>query len=137
MLPNWLDYLTANNAITISTCNSKNEINKNIVNIQDKIVTKLFLPELNPKIYQEALKLTVEEATSIKNMKVLYRHFMIKQGDEIIIVELNLDGMDYAIKALSGNNEAIEAMENAILEVGDNPNRWVIPFYRNLFPELQ
>jgi hypothetical protein len=43
--------------------------------------------------------------------------------------------MDYANKALSGNNEAIEAMEQAILEAGDNPNRWIIPFYRNLFPE--
>ena len=69
-------------------------------------------------------------------MKALYRHFLIKQNNDLIVVELNLDGMDYTLKALNGGDEAIEALEKAIAETGDNPNRWVVPFYKNLFPEL-
>lgn len=137
MMPNFLDNLTANNALAILNCScSKTTINTNISNIQNKIATRLFLPELNPAAYQKTLQLDDEDILSIKNMKALYRHFMIKQKNESIIAELNVDGMDYAIKALSGDEEAIEIMERAILEVGDNPNRWIIPFYRNLFPEL-
>ena len=137
MMPNFLDHLTAKNALAIlNCCCTKIAINKNISNIQNKISTSLFLPELNPESYQKALTLTDDEIQSIKHMKALYRHFMIKQKNETIIVELNVDGMDYAIKALSGGDEAIEIMEKAILESGENPNRWIITFYKNLFPEL-
>jgi type IV secretion system protein VirB4 len=135
-LPKWLDQLTNNNAIALLLCNIKDGIHTNIQAINDKIATHLFFPSLSPKLYQAPFNLTDSEVNSIKNMKTLYRHFMIKQGLKIIIAELNLDGMDYAIKALDGKKDAIQAMEKAIAQVGDNPNRWVIQFYKNLFPEL-
>jgi type IV secretion system protein VirB4 len=138
MLPNWLDYLSANNGLAIFICNStKTKIHSNISLIQEKLSTSIFLPSLDPQAYQEALKLSDEEILRIKNMKILYRHFMIKQKRYQIIAELNLDGMEYAIKALTGNKDALEAMDKAILEVGENPNRWIIPFYKNLFPEFE
>lgn len=136
MLPEWLDNLTNNNAIAILVCSSNDAIEENIKNIQEKISTLLFLPELSPKLYQQAFQLTDNEVSTIKAMKVLYRHFLIKQNNDLIVVELNLDGMDYTLKALNGGNEAIEALEKAIAETGDNPNRWIVPFYKNLFPEL-
>lgn len=134
ILPNILDSLTNNNALSILVCDSKKPIIENIKQIYSKIATFLFLPELEPKIYQAAFQLTDAEVLAIKKMKALYRHFMIKQGSERMVVELNLDGLDYTFKALSGGSDTIEAMEKAIKEIGDNPNRWIIPFYKNLIP---
>ncbi len=138
-LPSWLEKLEKNNAIAMlafEVKDVKDSINSNIAAINNKITTHLFLPFNHPEVYAEALHLSEDEVKAIKNMKLIYRHFMIKQRHINIVVELNLDGMDYAIKALSGKNDAIEAMDKAILNVGDNPNSWIVPFYKNLFPEL-
>jgi len=135
-LPKWLDHLTANNALAIFVCDTTNSFNNNLKLINDKIATHLFLPHSSPKDYQEALKLTDEETKIIKEIKLLYRNFMIKQGHRCIVVELNLDGLDYVIRTLEGKKNAVEAMEQAIKTNGENPNSWIIPFYKNLFPEL-
>jgi type IV secretion system protein VirB4 len=135
-LPIWLDDLTNNNALAILICDTKTPIHPNISHINDKIATHLFLPSTHPENHQKELQLTKIEIETIKDMSTMYRHFMIKQGPDNIVVELNLDGMDYAVKALNGKQDAIDAMDKAILKIGDNPNRWVIPFYKNLFPEL-
>ncbi len=130
-LPTWLDYLLENNSLAMLQCNSKFKINQNIVAIQPKIATHLFFPEIEPKTYQTAFNLSDNEVKRIKAMKALYRHFMVKQQDESIVLELNLDGLDNALKALYGNKEALEAMEKAIKTVGDNPNRWIANFYNH------
>ena len=138
-LPDWLEKLQKNNAIAIlafEVKNAKDAIHSNIAAINNKMATHLFLPFANPEAYSEALQLSEEEVKAIKNMKLIYRHFMIKQKRINIVVELNLDGLDYTIKALSGKADAISAMDKAIAEVGDNPNSWIIPFYKNLFPEM-
>ncbi len=138
-LPNWLELLKKNNAIAMFAFEVKDVkeiIHPNIAAINNKISTHLFLPFNHPEVYAEAMQLSEDEVKAIKNMKLIYRHFMIKQKHINIVVELNLDGMDYTIKALAGKIDAIEAMDKAILDVGDNPNSWVIPFYKNLFPEL-
>ena len=133
-----LDNLTENNALAILVCSAgKIDVNPNIALCHNKFSSKLFLPELNSKIYQESINLTDEEVAKIKSMKALYRNFMIKQNNSTFIVELNLDGIDYAIKTLAGNKDSQDAMDKAILEIGDNPNRWIIPYYRNLFPEVE
>ncbi len=133
-LPNLLDKFTANNAIAIFMWNTKNLLNENIQNINDKISTHLLTIHINYKIYQDAFKLTAEEISDLNKMKTINRHFMIKQKSTRTIVELNLDGLDYAIKALAGQEDALDAMEKAIKEHGENPNIWIVPFYKNLFP---
>lgn len=133
-----LDNLTKNNALAIFLCTTgRIEVNPNIALYNNKFASKIFLPELNSKIFQESLNLNDEEVKKIKLMKPLYRHFMIKQNNSTFIAELNLDGIDYTIKTLIGHKDAQNAMDKAILEVGDNPNRWIIPYYRNLFPEVE
>lgn len=136
ILPGWLDTLKDNNAIAILVCDTSNEISSNITSIKDEIATYLFLPNQAPDSYEKYFQITKEEVKQIKDMKLIYRHFMIKQNLMNIVVELNLDGMDYAIKALSGKRDAIEIMEEAIAEKGDNPNSWIISFYKKLFPDL-
>lgn len=133
-LPNVLDKLTSSNAIAVFIWDIKNSLNQHLSNINDKISTHLLTTHFDYKTYQESLKLTDEEVYDLKKMKTINRHFMIKQKLERTIVELNLDGLDYASKVLRGQEDALEAMEKAILEHGENPNIWIVPFYKNLFP---
>jgi type IV secretion system protein VirB4 len=133
-LPQWLDKLTQNNAVAILLYNSKNKITSNIASNNQKIATYFLFPTLDPNFYKEQFNLNNEEVSQVKNLKTMYRNVMIKQGKHSIVVELNLDGMDYVIKALSGRQDAIDAMNKAIETTGDNPNRWIVPFYKNLFP---
>ncbi len=133
-----LDDYIEHNCLAILVCNTgKIDVNENIAKISAKFATKLFLPEMNSKVYQNSLNLTDEEVLKIKNMKALYRHFMIQQNGTNIIAELNLDGIDYALKTLEGGKEAIESYLKAVDEAGDNSNRWIIPYYKNLFPEVE
>lgn len=135
MLPKWLDNLTINNAMAVFMCDIGNEISPNIINIDNKISTHLFLPSINYTPYREPFNLTKEEVRSFKKMKIIHRNFVIKQKSEKVMVELNLDGLDYTIATLSGGKSAVEAMDKAISENGDNPNVWIMPFYKNLFPQ--
>ena len=134
ILPNLLDKMTANNALAIFSCNIKGDLNESMNNIHDKISTHLLNIHNDYKFYQKAFKLNDSEMQDLQKMKVINRNFMIKQKLERTIVELNLDGMDYAIKALEGQQDAIAAMDKAISEHGENPNIWIVPFYTNLFP---
>lgn len=134
MLPKWLDKLTAKNAIAIFMWDIKNSLNENLKNIHDKISTHLLSIYFDYKFYKEAFNLTEDEISDLKKMKSINRNFMIKQKSERTIVELNLDGLEYVIKTLGGQEDALEAMDKAILKHGDNPNIWIVPFYQNLFP---
>lgn len=136
LLPTWLDNLTSNNGLAMFVCDINTPICSNITAINNKIATMLFMPDLDPTRYQKSLQLTNSDVDSIKNMKLLYRHFMIKQGDTTTIVELNLDGLDFIIKTLNGGKDAIAAMNAAIAKFGDNPNRWIVPYYKILLPDL-
>ena len=133
-LPTWFDELNKKNALAIFVCDVSNKIDKNISVVNNKFVTNLFLPDKEAISYKEAFELSKETVNTIIDLKLIYRHFLIKQNNELVIVELNLDGMDYAIKALSGKQDAINAMDKAIAKYGENPNRWIVPFYKNLFP---
>lgn len=133
-LPKLLDRFTANNGIVIFNLNLQGSINDSLKNIQEKIATHLLNLHIDYKIYQQAFNLDDTEEKELQTMKAINRNFMIKQKNQRVIVELNLDGIDYAIAAFEGNKDAVQAMEKAIAEHGDNANLWIIPFYKNLFP---
>lgn len=133
-LPDWLDNLTIHNGLALLCCDINNDINKNITKINNKISTYLMFPSFDPKVYRNLLPINNDELLLLKKMKIIHRNFMIKQTNLNLIVELNLDGLDYAIAALNGEQFAIDAMNKAINEAGSNPNIWIIPFYKYLFP---
>lgn len=137
MLPNWLNDLTINNAMAIFVCDIGNEINQNIINLNDQISTHLLFPTFDYKLYKKPFFVSSQEIDLLKTMKTLHRNFMIKHKTFNMIVELNLDGLDFAIAALNGEQFAIDAMEKAIKEYGENPNVWIVPFYQYLFPNTK
>lgn len=93
--------------------------------------TFIFLP--NPRAdrdeYMEAFKLTDAEFDLIKDdLPEGSRRFMIKQGGNSVIAELNLRGFDDELLVMSGTPDRAELLETIRAEVGDDPEAWM-PLY--------
>jgi len=129
-----LDYYTGRNCIALLNCVAE-EFDKNQFSdaLLAKFATRIFLPdkELCEK-YSSKLKLSLDQINKIKDLKVLYRNFLVLQANEATICELNLDGIDYATEALAGTEKAITNMNKAIASTSDKVSDWLHPFYESI-----
>jgi type IV secretion system protein VirB4 len=93
--------------------------------------TYIFLP--NPSAdyqdYIQGFKLTDAEFDLIKNLGEDSRRFLIKQGGNSAIAQLNLHGFDDELLVLSGTPDNAELVEEIIAEVGEDPEVWLPLFY--------
>lgn len=100
--------------------------------IIEQTATKIFLP--NPaadyKDYVEGFKLTVREYEIIRSLPEKSRRFLIKQGKNSVVAELNLKGFDDELAVLSGNTATSNLAEKLVAELGSNPAVWLPEFHR-------
>jgi type IV secretion system protein VirB4 len=98
----------------------------------EQTATKIFLP--NPgadyEDYVNGFKLTVREYQIIKDLGEKSRQFLIKQGQNSVVAELNLRGFDDELAVLSGNTATSLLAEKLVAELGDDPNIWLPEFHR-------
>ena len=96
--------------------------------------TYLFLPNpsADDKDYIQGFKLTDAEFELIKNLGEDSRRFLIKQGDNSAIAQLNLHGFDDELLVLSGTPDNAELVEEIIAEVGEDPAVWLPIFYNRM-----
>lgn len=129
-----LDYYTGRNCVAILNCIAEDfNLNQFPETLLNKFVTKLFLPDKEfCERYSSKLKLSLDQINKIKDMKILYRNFMVLQNNESTICELNLDGIDYATEALAGTDKATAAMNHAIAKTSDKVADWLHPFYEKV-----
>jgi len=94
--------------------------------------TFIFLPNpgADPKEYIEGFKLTSTEFDIVKNLGEASRRFLVKQGDNSAVAELNLSGFDDELLVMSGTPDNADIAEAVIADVGGNPEIW-IPEYIN------
>jgi type IV secretion system protein VirB4 len=94
--------------------------------------TKIFLP--NPEAeyddYVNGFKLTVREFEIIKSLGEKSRMFLIKQGSNSVVAELNLRGFDDELAVLSGNTATSLLAERLVVELGEEPAKWLPEFHR-------
>lgn len=94
--------------------------------------TFVFLP--NPgadrKEYIEGFKLTPAEFDLVRNLGEQSRRFLVKQGANSAVAELNLEGFDDELLILSGTPDNAKIAEEVIAEMGDDATVW-IPEYLN------
>jgi type IV secretion system protein VirB4 len=106
--------------------------------IIEQSATKIFLP--NPaadrKDYVEGFKLTDREYEIIKNLGEKSRQFLIKQGQNSVVAELNLRGFDDELAVLSGNTGTSMLVEKIVADMGDDPEKWLPVFHRARKGEL-
>lgn len=89
--------------------------------------TQIFMP--NPKARHEdyvgGFHLSEREYEIVKTLPEGSRRFLIKQGHNSVIAELNLKGFDDELAVLSGTTANVELLESIIADVGEDPDVWM------------
>lgn len=102
--------------------------------IIEQTATKILLPNSEAKRsdYIDGLGLTEAEYRLIREeLTPESRTFLVKQGHTSIVAKLDLSGMSNELKVLSGREETLVAMEEAIALTGSDPAAWLPQFYAN------
>ena len=95
--------------------------------ILEQCPTKIFLP--NPygqaRDYVDGFGLTREEFRLVREeLSPESRMFLVKQGHNSVVVELNLNGLDDELAVLSGRAETVELLDRIRAQHGDDPAVW-------------
>lgn len=100
--------------------------------IVGQTATKIFLPnpEADRDDYVNGFKLTQREFEIVKSLGEKSRKFLIKQGQNSVVAELNLRGFEDELAVLSGNTATSLLAERLVEELGDDPNVWLPEFHR-------
>jgi type IV secretion system protein VirB4 len=100
--------------------------------IVEQTATKIFLPSPSADYddYVNGFKLTEKEYLLIKNLGEKSRCFLVKQGDNSVVVKLDLKGFDDELAVLSGNTATALLAERVIEQHGDNPDVWLPEFHK-------
>jgi len=100
--------------------------------IISQTATKIFLPnsEADHDDYVNGFKLTEREYEIVKGLGEKSRQFLIKQGSNSVVAELNLRGFDDELAVLSGNTATSQLAEQLVAELGDDPAIWLPEFHR-------
>lgn len=123
-----------NGMMLFATQSPKDALNSTIAHtIIEQCPTQIFFPnqKANYSDYVENFKLTEREFELIQSeLSRESRRFLIKQGHNSVVAELNLRGMDDEIAVLSGTTKNIELMNQIMSECGMDPVSWLAPFYQ-------
>ncbi|OYY74411.1 MAG: hypothetical protein B7Y43_19625, partial [Sphingomonas sp. 28-62-20] len=97
-----------------------------------QVATKILLP--NPYgrevDYIDGLGLTRAEFKLIRNDLIPEsRRFLVKQGHDSIVVELDLGGLSDELAVLSGTTETVGILDQVRAELGDDPSDWLPVFH--------
>lgn len=118
-----LKYISEKNGIMVCAIASEDlpacKISDALVSSFDN---KISFPNLvNSDVVSKIFNFTPQQISLLKEMKIIYRNFSVfKTGEQDIICELNLDGIDYAIKLLGGFPEVVAKMEEILVNGEEN-----------------
>lgn len=105
--------------------------------ILEQVATKIMLP--NPfgarRDYVDGFALSEAEFKLVREDLSPESHkFLVKQGHDSVVVELDLNGLDDALAVLSGRAETTAQVDEIIAEVGSNPATWLPLFHSRRRP---
>ena len=101
--------------------------------ILEQCATKIFLPNPHAQArdYVDGFGLTGREFHLVREeMSPDRRQFLIKQGLNSVVVELNLDGLSNALAILSGRTETVDLLDRLRTQHGDAYADWAAPFHQ-------
>ena len=100
--------------------------------IIEQTATKIFLPnpEADRDDYVKHFKLTEREYELIRDLPEKSRRFLIKQGSNSVIAELDLRGFEDELAVLSGNTATSILAEQLVAKFGENPDNWLPEFHK-------
>ncbi|HEY8616092.1 VirB4 family type IV secretion/conjugal transfer ATPase [Phenylobacterium sp.] len=101
--------------------------------IVEQCATKIFLPnpQANPRDYREGFGLTAREFALVRDELDPAQHrFLVKQGLNSVVAELDLSGLDDELAVLSGRTETVDLLDAVRARHGDVPCHWLPAFHR-------
>lgn len=120
----WLDYLARQNVLVIATSSNVEALSQDPYSetLFSKTVTQIYLPNDMPDDnYTTLFGLDESEVAVIEAISPEERQFMVKRGDEVAILKLNVDGMDDVLEILRGDKEVVVIHEDPQAAL---PNIW-------------
>ena len=101
--------------------------------IVEMCATRIFLPNpnANPRDYVDGFGLTAQEFRLVREeLSPEQRRFLVKQGHDSVVVELDLEGLDGELAVLSGRTATVELMDRVRAECGEAPSAWLPAFHK-------
>ncbi len=100
--------------------------------ITEQAATKICLPSMNPsrEDYVDGMGLTQGEFDAVRSLSESSRQFLVKQGQNSVICELDLSEFEDDVAILSGTATNIALAQAIRDEVGDDPAEWIPVFQR-------
>ena len=89
-------------------------------------------PAADRKDYLEGLKLTPAEYELVRSLPADSRRFLVKQGGNSTLAELDLGSLEAELKVLSGTPDWAVLVERLTRECGENPDLWLPRFLHEL-----
>ncbi len=127
----WLDFFRERNAMVIFATESVEDASKSKIttSITSKLATRIFLPnQYATGAYKKVFGLNHVEFDLLNMMSKKRRSFLLKHGEDAVVAELDLSGLDEIISILSGTPENIKIMEGIMNEVGETVDKWLPAF---------
>ena len=93
--------------------------------------TKIFFPndKATEDDYVRGFGLSTQEFLLIKEgLEPGSRMFLIKQGHQSVVCELDLKGFDAELKVISGRASTVEELHRILSETGPDPAQWLPVF---------
>lgn len=131
-IKDWLKTLRKLNALVVFATQSVEDATSS--DISDTLIqqtaTQIFLP--NPKAtdsYKKAFMISDREYNLLKTTDPGSRYFLVKQGKDVVVAQLDLAGMSDVVRVLSGTARTVRLLDKIIAELGDDsPDVW-LPIY--------
>ena len=95
--------------------------------VLEQCATKIFLPNAHAQArdYIDGFGLSEAEFRLVRDeLTPASRRFLVKQGHDSVVVELDLDGLDDALAVLSGRTETVSLLDQIRADTGDDYARW-------------
>jgi type IV secretion system protein VirB4 len=100
--------------------------------IIEQTPTKVFFPNSDASVgeYAEGFQLTEREVSLVKEqLEPGSRMFLVKQGHQSVVCQLDLKGFDEALAVISGRAGTVEMVNRLIRELGERPEAWLPSFF--------
>ena len=96
----------------------------------EQTATFIYLPnpQAKEKDYTEGFNVTRQEYLTIKNLSETSRRFVVKQGHNAVVCELDLHGFDDELAVLSGTTSNTFLAEDVRRRIGADPAAWLPVF---------
>ena len=123
-----------NGLMLFATQSPRDAINSPIAHtIIEQCPTQIFMPNSRASRtdYVDGFKLTEREYELIgRELSNESRRFIVKQGHNSVVAELNLGGFDDELAVLSGRTGNVELVDAIRAQAGEDPEAWLPLFHQ-------